>query len=133
MAKAKAPKGQRIRNVKFNTGRITSKVKSAKNAAGRILAAELTQDLKDVLSIQGTRKLRSAPGEAPRRQKGKLQDATKVVFRKGQIVVKTTQIGIYLEGGTSIMDPRPFIDPVIRQNRRAWEKRFREILKEQSR
>lgn len=120
---------KRIRNVTFNTGRITSKIRGVKKQAMTQIAREMERDLQKTISIQGTPKTPSAPGQPPKKQTGFLHDRTKVVYRNGKIVVRTPQYGIWLDSGTSRMLARPFIHPRIRLRRRNWERRTRVLMR----
>jgi hypothetical protein len=90
----------------------------------RDTAVEMTTDIKEVLNVQGTKKVRSNPGEPPRRQSGKLHDNTQVIATGKRMIVRTLQYGIWLDGGTSRMDARPFIHATISNKRRFWTRRI---------
>ena len=132
MAKIRKLSAKSTRNVKFQVHRrkITRKVERANAKAMRLLAEEMTLRLNMVLNAPGTRKMRSAPGEPPRKQSGDLQADTKVEFDgKGKLIVKTLQYGIYLDGGTSKMSARPFLRVSIHDEKKTWNQRYYELLK----
>jgi HK97 gp10 family phage protein len=120
-------KATRIRNVKFSTGRIVSKNRRARAQALRETAKDMTAMFNKKLSKPYPPA--SQPGQAPHRRTGRLQQTTKAVYRDGAIVIRTTQYGIYLDGGTSKMEPRPFIRKNIHEQRRTWERRIRTKLR----
>jgi HK97 gp10 family phage protein len=60
---------------------------------------------------------------------GGLYDKTKVTRVGHEIQVRTTQYGVYLEGGTSKMRPRPFIRPVIHNRKAEWSKKLTKAIK----
>ena len=118
---------KRIRKVKFtvNTGRVVRKSQRARAQAMRALAAEMQTEIKEVLDVQGTSRNRSLPGEPPRKQRGNLQRNTTVKLdKKNEIAIRTTNVGILLDGGTKNIEPRPFIRTTIHDKRATWQRRF---------
>lgn len=120
----------RIRRVKYNVriGRALGKVRRMQIAALRELAAEMTTTIAEKLDVQGPP--RSSPGEPPHRDTGNLQATTEVVFDgANRLYVRTPQYGIYLDGGTSRMEPRPFLRSTIHDQRDMWQQRYRELMR----
>ena len=70
------------------------------------------------VGYSGSRVIRSLPGEPPRREHGHFQDSiTHQTRREGNLII--TEIGsllpnrgVWLEGGTSRMKPRPSFGPL---------------------
>ena len=82
------------RIVSEQTGKLRARVVA--NAAEE--AKILDRGLKEALGRQGSRRDRSAAGEAPRRQTGDLQANTKATAgADGSIVVTTTPVGVILD------------------------------------
>lgn len=67
----------------------------------------------------------SAPGQSPADDSGDLVRSLKVdVLKNGEMNIKGTIYALYLENGTSKMQPRPFIQPSIKGVRRQIQKIF---------
>jgi hypothetical protein len=110
------------RNIKFTTGRVIRRVGKGVTAAFREISQEMTESLRR--KIDKPWPPPSTPGTPPHRRTGFLQDSTEAVTRGRTIVIRTPQYGIWLEGGTRNMAPRPFIRPTIHNRRRFWERRL---------
>lgn len=117
----------RVRNITFNTGRIKSMIRGAKKSAMTQLARELQAAIRKTISRPYPPP--SRPGRPPKRRTGVLRNSTFVEFRGSKLVVRVPQYGIFLEGGTSRMRPRPFILPELQQKRREWERRARVLMR----
>jgi len=119
---------RRIQRVQFKvqTRKVTRKIQLANAKAMRALATEITAELSKKLGKQGTPNLRSKPGQPPRRQTGFLQANTKVEFDgKNKMVVKTPLYGIYQDGGTRNILPRPFLRKNVHDRKPNWNRRYR--------
>ncbi|KKN19685.1 hypothetical protein LCGC14_0943290 [marine sediment metagenome] len=119
----------RIRNLKFTTGRQIKRANRAMAKARRQVAKEMTKELKSLISAPYPPA--SKPGNPPhmRRPGSGLRSKTEVVARGKTLVVKTTQVGIYLEGGTRNMAARPFVNRTIDKQRRKWERRLNTLTR----
>lgn len=123
----------RIRNIKFTTNRQIKRTRTAMAKARRQVAKEMTTELKKLISAPYPPA--SKPGNPPhmRRPGVGLRAKTEVVARGKDLVVKTTQVGIWLEGGTRKMAARPFIERTIGKQRRSWERRLNALTRKHSR
>lgn len=117
----------RRRNINFSVNRVIKRNRQQTARAGRVIAKRMTKVIKD--SIDTAYPPASRPGQPPHRRSGTLKGKTKVIWRDGKLIVQTTQVGIYLEGGTSHMDPRPHIRPAIHDERRFWEREMNKTLR----
>jgi len=118
----------RPRLVKFETDRILSSVREAKVKALRQVAREMEAKIKQAIGTQGPP--RSTPGNAPHKDTGFLHDKVMVVATAHGITVRVPQYGIWLEGGTSKMDPRPFIRSTVGgANGKKWLDRVAVLVK----
>lgn len=118
----------RPRLVKFNTERLFSKNQAAVRKAMQQVAREMQAKIKDKISVQGPP--RSTPFNPPHQDTGFLHDNLTVTASGRQISVRVPQYGIWLEGGTRVMDPRPFIrDTVGGKNGKAWIERVAVLVK----
>lgn len=129
---------QRMRNITFKTPVVAAKLNRVKAQAWKIVAHELDVLLDKEISKKvtvrrgpkgGVIKTRSKPGEPPREETGNLRRKTEVVYRKGSVVVRTPNYGAWLDGGTSRMLARPFIDTVIFKQRKTIDKRANVVMK----
>lgn len=120
----------RIRNIKFTTGRVIKGTRTAAAKAFKQVAKEMTTVLKKVVSKPYPPA--STPGRPPhmRRPAVGLRSQTEVVPRGRTLVVKTTQVGVWLDGGTSRMRARPFIRKNIHDKRRFWERRINTLIRQ---
>ena len=76
---------------------LTKKLQPRIVANAEAEAAILTRGLKEALGTQGSARDHSKPGEAPRRQSGRLQEATKATANPdGSITVTTSKVGAIL-------------------------------------
>lgn len=110
MAKKSAAQ-TRVRNIKFTTKRQIKRTNKAMAKARRQVAKEMTTALKR--SISAPYPPASKPGNSPHLRTGTLRGKTEAVVRGREIVIKTTQVGIFLEGGTQNMEARPFINKEV--------------------
>ncbi len=117
-----------IRNIKFSTGRVIRRMQKGVGLAFREIAQEMTTAIRD--KIDDPSPPVSAPGTPPHSQGGDLIRKTEVVARGRNLVVRTTQVGIWLEGGTRNMAPRPFIRTTIHNRRRFWERRLNDRIRQ---
>jgi hypothetical protein len=127
MARKVSAAAKRTRNIQFTVGRVIKRNRLQMAKGGRIIAKKMTKQLKDLVSVDGPP--RSSPGQPPRRDSDTYHGKLKAVWERGAIVIKTTQVGIYLEGGTSRMAARPHIRPTIHNKRRQWEREFNATLR----
>jgi len=121
-----------IKRVKFtvSTRKITRKIQRVNARAMRELAKEITTVISKKIGKQGTPNLRSKPGEPPRRQTGFLQAKTVAEFDgKNKIVVKTPQYGVFLDGGTRNIKPRPFLRKTVHDRKPNWNRRYRYYMR----
>ncbi len=125
----------RIRNIKFTTNRQIKRANRAMAKARRQVAKEMTTALKRTISAPYPPA--SKPGNPPhmRRPGSGLRSKTEAVVRGKEIVIRTTQVGIYLEGGTQNMAARPFINKTIsikgkgRGISNKWAKRLNDLTR----
>ena len=82
----------------------------------------------------GTIHIASSPGRAPAVDTGRLKNSIKVNVRKAQMEVETGSdlrkppYGVFLEEGTSKMEPRPFLEPAVHTATRNIERRIMRAL-----
>ena len=124
---------KRIERLEFNTERIAQTIRGAKTSAMTVVASEIEATLKRKVGRIGTSKLRSNPGESPRRQTGFLQQKIRVRYRtkEQKIVVSTPLYGVFLDKGAPSINlrKRPFITPTVIGDRRKWERRTRALMR----
>lgn len=118
----------RTRNIKFTTGRVIKRSRTATAKAFKQVAREMTAAIKKDIGKQGPP--RSRPGQPPRKDTGNLHRVTKVVQQGRTLVVKTPQYGVWLDGGTSRMAARPFVRKNIHDKRRKWERRINTLIRQ---
>jgi len=84
-------------------------------------------------NFKGRRKRASAPGEFPANRTGRLRRSTdfSVQGSKRMIIGAKAFYGPFLEEGTQIMEPRPFLIRVIRDNEKVNWNQMQESLKEE--
>ena len=120
----------RTRNIKFTTGRVIKGTRTAAAKAFKQVSREMTTVLKKDISTPYPPA--STEGNPPhmRRPSVGLRSKTEVVPRGRTLVVKTTQVGVWLDGGTSRMRARPFIRKNIHDKRRFWERRINTLIRQ---
>ena len=125
---------KKIKNVKFNIGRVLSKNNRIVKRTMQRLADEMDVELQAKISVPvgitrgprgGIIKIRSRPGEPPRRDKGFLRTNTEVFAKGRTVIVKTPRYGLVLDskGGLN----RPFLP---KRDLKRWAKRAVAIAKE---
>lgn len=124
MAQAK-----RIRRLEFTTGRVIKRNRLVTSKAFKVVAKKMQAVVRKAVGRQGTRKLRSKPGEPPRKQTGFLQGNVKVVAKGRTVFISEPQYGFWLEGGTRNIEPRPHIRVNIHDKRRFWERQFNTAMR----
>ncbi len=98
-------KGDRPRRVEFNVTALLRRTNVIRKRALTQLGVEMTADVQAKLDTPHPPA--SAPGTYAHRRRGVLRKKTTVKHVSGQgMVVKTTQIGIWLQGGTRRIRPR---------------------------
>lgn len=126
-----AKQAKRIRRITFNTPKVAAKLNRHKKIAWTMVAKEQQADLRHTIGKSvirrrgpkgGIRKIRSKPGQPPRKDTGFLQSHTTVKYEKGKVVIRTPQYGAWLDGGTSRIAPRPWIHSRIRKRAKEWSK-----------
>ena len=122
----------RPRNITFTTGRMIKRNTRAMAKARRQVAKEMDKRISDLIDTPYPPA--SRPGNPPhmRRPGAGLRSKTKVVAKGKDIIVKTTNVGIWLEGGTRKMAARPFIRRSIHKDRRNWERRLNTLTRQYS-
>lgn len=129
---------QRMRNITFKTPVVAAKLNRVKAQAWKIVAHELDVLLDKEISKRvtvrrgpkgGVIKTRSKPGEPPRTETGNLKRKTSVIYRKGSVVVRTTNYGAWLDGGTRNILARPWVHSVIFKKRKTIDKRANVVMK----
>ena len=117
----------RLRRIKFKTGRIIKRNGIATSQAFNQAVREMTKAIRGPISKQYPPA--SKPGSPPNKRTGNLHDST-IVLRIGRaIFVRTTDYGIFLDGGTSKMAARPFIRTRIHDQRKRWTKRINDLIR----
>ncbi len=114
----------RPRLVKFETVKVVRRSQDAMKKGFEATAKEMTKALRKVLNVKGTPKLRSKPGQPPRRQTGFLHDNIEVQKKNLTLQVRVPQYGIWLETGTGRMAARPYILKTINNRRTFWTRRI---------
>ncbi len=120
---------RRPRLMKFNTNQIISRTRRAKIEALETVANEMEFALKE--TIDTPYPPASSPGHPPHKRTGYLQATTEVMRRGNGVHIRLPQYGTWLEGGTSKMDPRPFVRPNIHDQRRFWVNRINDVIRQQ--
>jgi len=127
-----AQSATRIRRVEFKPkiGAVMRKSASAQKRAFKRLASEIEGTYQRALNRKHYPPA-SKPGQVPSRRLGNLADDTNVKAEGRTIVVRTYNYGIWLDGGTSKMQARPWIRRFVHDKPEKWEKRFQKLLKEE--
>lgn len=112
----------RRRRINFKVGRLVKATRAATSKALDVVAREMTAELKDLLNT--SHPPASAPGSPPHRRTGTLRSKTEVIRNGRKLIVRTTQVGIFLEGGTQNMAARPHIRPTIQDEGQKWRRRI---------
>lgn len=123
-----ASKGDKPRRVEFKVNRVISKNNRVVSKVLDRLQTEMTADLKKSLSRKQYPPP-SSPGQIPARRTGKLTDNTTVERKGRRLYVRTTQIGIWLDGGTRRMAARPWLRRRIHDRTKHWLGRIQKIAK----
>lgn len=117
----------RPRLIKFSTGRIIRRTRTAQKKAFDQIRVEMTEAIRK--TIKTPYPPASTPGTPPHMRTGFLKDNTGAGGKGRTIVIRTPQYGIYLEGGTPKMAMRPFILPAIHDQRKKWERRLNALMR----
>ncbi len=121
---------KRIRRISFNTGRIIKRNRAATTKALNQATQEMTTALQKKINKQGPPA--SRPGQPPRKRTGFLHDTVNVL-RKGRTwAIQVAQYGIFLDGGTRSIRPRPWIRTTIHDKKKQWTKRINTLIKQNS-
>ena len=112
----------RRRKLNFKVGRLVKATRAATAKALDRIANEMSAEISLKIDTQGPP--RSAPNTPPHKEHGNLQRQTQVIRVGRRLVVNTTQVGIYLEGGTSNMKMRPFIRSTVHDQGQKWRRRI---------
>lgn len=120
--------GARTRRIEFKTARIIRKSTQAGRLALDAVAKEMTIFVRG--KINKPYPPASRPGQEPHKRTGRLQSGFVVVRTGKSIGVRTSNIGIWLDGGTRKMAARPFIRKHLHDKRRKWEARLSAKLKQ---
>ena len=91
-------------------------VRNVLEDAGKEMAEEIREDI----SVPGNARVRSKPGEPPRRQTGNLRSRVQYKVAEGEAAADVYVLTVmddaayagFLEHGTSRMAPRPFFSPI---------------------
>ncbi len=86
--------------------------------AAIFLKREIQQELSVACGRKGKRRIRSKPGEMPRKDHGELRRSITYTKDGMKIYIGTNKLyAKYLEFGTSKMKPRPFMRPAMMKHR----------------
>ncbi len=115
----------RVRQVTMRFDEVEVESREAMSKAIDKTAKEVQRELKAKINRKGHAKLRSKPGEPPRRQTGGLWRSVKVSRKGFGIQIKAYQYGFWLDGGTGTILPRPWITPTVHTKgaKRKWKAR----------
>lgn len=134
---------KRIRKATFNTAKVTGKLVKVKRQAWTIVAKELDvlvhDKIKKPVGVRrgkkgGVIKIRSKPGEPPRKDSGFLFDNTSVRYdaKSSRVVMRTPNYGRWLHTGTRRIQPRPWANVVFTRQgnlRKEHRKRATQVMK----
>lgn len=122
------PKGRVI--TEFRTRQASRTSVRALDRALKVVGKEMETAILKKIERQGPP--RSVPGQPPSRDKGNLYNSVVVTSSKGVIRVRTVNYGLFLEGGTSNMDARPFVRPVLfsKGARTKWSRKIAKLAKQ---
>jgi len=115
----------RPRVFKFNVKGAMDRGRRATGKAMDIVAAEMTAEIQ-----RKTNKPyppASTPGNFPHKRTGNFQSSTQVVRVGKKLVVRTTNVGRWLELGTSRMSARPWAHRVV--SNKKWTRRLNDLSK----
>lgn len=104
------------------------------------LAAEMKQEIKDILNIpvskNGAKIVRSLPMQAPRKESGNLQNSVEYLIEdnKDNLTIQvfcqdSAPYALYLEYGTQKTAPRPFMLPTLNKYALILKEEIKEIGK----
>lgn len=115
----------------------------ALNELGRLIRDDIRDSINVRVQKVGTELIRSEPGEPPRREPlwlskrgGELWKSIRYKVRakaetiEDLIVYTTDIVALYMEYGTSKIEPRPFWEPARRRVGRWVGRMFRQLFKE---
>lgn len=133
----------RIRKTTFSTAKVIAKYAKVKTQAYTIVARELDvlvhDKIKKPVGIRrgpkgGVIKVRSKPGEPPRKDSSFFSDNTSVRYnaKRSQLELRTPQYGRWLHTGTRRMGARPWANVVFTQKgtlRKEHGKRVIQVMK----
>ena len=97
----------RMRRIEFKTGRIIRRSRKAMTTGMDRIGRRMTNTVRSKISKPFPPP--SRPGAHPHLRSGELRSTFEVVRRGLKMFVRVQQKGIWLEGGTRKMKPRPFI------------------------
>jgi hypothetical protein len=138
MASAKQPESKR-----FKTKAVIAKLRRVKAKSWRIVAKEMTvmarAQIQRRVGIRrgpkgGVIKIRSKPGESPRRDSGNLHDGTEVSYdgKKSQVVFKTLGYGRILDSKDYRHGQRPWTHVIVNRQgnvQKTWRDRALEVMR----
>jgi hypothetical protein len=138
MANAKQPQAQR-----FKTAKVTAKVRGVKAKAWTIVAKEMQviarNEIKKPVGIRrgpkgGVHKVRSKPGQPPRRDSGNLYAGTTVRYdaKKSQVVFETLGYGRILDSRDYRHGQRPWTHVLVNRQgniQKTWRTRATEVMR----
>lgn len=126
----------RIRRVEYKVkrGAVMRKSQTAQRRATQELAKQMQARLRKVLDVQGTPKMRSRPGQPPRKQSGDLQRDTTVKQEGRTLVVRTRQYGTWLDGGfvhyhSGKVVRRKWLRKNIHDKQAMWDRKWKALMK----
>ncbi len=123
-----ALKGTKPRRVEFKVRRVISKNTRVVSKVLDQLTREMTADLRKTLRAKQYPPP-SSPGTIPAQRTGGLANNTSVERKGRKLFVRTTQVGIWLDGGTNRMAARPWIRRRIHNRTKHWLGRVQKIAK----
>jgi hypothetical protein len=124
--------------IEFTTGRVIKRNRLVTSKAFKDVAAKMTAKLQKTISKPvgirrgkrgGVHKIRSKPGEPPRKDTGFLHANVEVIAKGRKVEIKTPLYGAYLDGGTRSILARPWIRKTIHDQRRFWERQFNTAMR----